>query len=173
MGNARKSLRSGTESAVGGSRRDAALATLESIPAPVVVVDQRQHVTFVNRHVVHRFGFATAELVGHPLSRLVPNEQRGTLWQALTEVLQRKRQTAAGLEGSVVCKGGASCPVSIEAGLLEIGDAAMASRKRNVSRSSAAGPGIRSQTSIGGPTSCTKCCRSTARKLARSSGIFR
>ena len=126
MGNARKSLRSGTESTVGGSRRDAALATLESIPAPVVVVDQRQHVTFVNRHVVHRFGFATAELVGHPLSRLVPNEQRGTLWQALTEVLQRKRQTAAGLEGSVVCKGGASCPVSIEAGLLEIGDAAMA-----------------------------------------------
>ena len=53
------------------------LATLESVPDPLVAVDARQHVVFVNRHVVHKFGFATAELVGKPLSLLVPGDLRG------------------------------------------------------------------------------------------------
>ncbi len=126
MGNARKRLRSGTDSAAADGRRNAALAALESIPAPVVVVDGREHVTFVNRHVVHRFGFAAAELLGKPLSRLVPDSLRGRRWRELTEILQRERQTATGIEASARSKDGVSRALSIEAGLLELEGAACA-----------------------------------------------
>ena len=126
MGNARKPLRSGTDSAASRSRREAALSTLESIPAPVVVVDEREHVMFVNRHVVHQFGFAAAELIGRPLSQLVPETLRGRRWQELTELLQGTRQTAIGIEASMRCKDGTSRALSIEVGLLEIEGAVLA-----------------------------------------------
>ena len=126
MGNARKTLRSGTKPVANGSSRAAVLATLESIPNPVVVVDARQHVVFINQHVVHEFGFATAELVGQPLSRLVPESLRGRRWHELTDILQRTRQTASGIEASARCKDGVSRALSIEIGLFEIEGAVLA-----------------------------------------------
>jgi diguanylate cyclase (GGDEF)-like protein/PAS domain S-box-containing protein len=126
MGDARKRLRSGTSTAADSSPRTGLFATLESVPEPVVVVDGRQHVVFVNRHVVHRFGFATAELVDQPLSQLVPEGGRGRGWQTLTEILRRERQTAGGIEASARCKDGALRPLSVEVGLFEVEGAALA-----------------------------------------------
>jgi diguanylate cyclase (GGDEF)-like protein/PAS domain S-box-containing protein len=127
MGNARKTLRSGTKPATtGSSPRAAVLATLESIPNPVVVVDARQHVVFINQHVVHEFGFATAELVGQPLSQLVPEGLRGRGWHTLAEVVRRDRQTAEGIEASARCKDGTVRALSLEVGLLEVDNAALA-----------------------------------------------
>jgi diguanylate cyclase (GGDEF)-like protein/PAS domain S-box-containing protein len=126
MGNARKRLRSGTDTAAKSSPGAAVFATLESVPEPVVVVDGRQHVVFVNQHVVHKFGFATAELVGQPLSQLVPESLRGRGWQTLAEVLHRDRQTAEGIEVSARCKDGTLRASSLEVGLLEIDGAALA-----------------------------------------------
>src|SRR5688572_26922642 len=121
MGDARKTLRSGTKPVADGSApRAAVLSTLEAVPAPVAVVDGRQRVVFVNRRVVHRFGFSTAELVGEPLSQLVPESLRGRGWQAVAEVLRRDRQTAEGIEASARCKDGALRALSLEVGLLEV-----------------------------------------------------
>ena len=126
MGDARHTLRSGMAGIPDTGRRTAVFATFESVPAPVVIVDSDEQVLFANRHVVHRFGFATAELVGRPLLELVPDAFRGRRWQALTEVLKRERQTAANIEASALCKSGAPRALSIEVGLLEIDDAALA-----------------------------------------------
>jgi PAS domain S-box-containing protein len=119
MGDARNTLRTATHSAA-ASRRRAALASFEAIPDPVVVIDRQERVAFVNRHVVHRFGFATAELVGQPFDVLVPGDLRGRRWNSLTEVLQGSCLTAAGLEASAHCKDGDSRAVSIDVGLLEL-----------------------------------------------------
>ena len=126
MGHARKKLRSGTDTVAKGSPRTALFATLESVPEAVVVVDGRQQVVFVNQHVVHRFGFATAELVGQPLSQLVPESLRGRGWPTLSDVLQRDRQTAEGIEVSARCKDGTLRALSLEVGLLEVDGAALA-----------------------------------------------
>jgi PAS domain S-box-containing protein len=128
MGNARKTLRPATNPAAakGGPPSAVALAALECVPDAVVVVDTSQHVVFVNQHVVHRFGFATAELVGQPLRRLVPDSLRDDGWRALAEILQRKRQTAASIQASISCKDGALRGLSIDVGLLEIDGAAFA-----------------------------------------------
>jgi diguanylate cyclase (GGDEF)-like protein/PAS domain S-box-containing protein len=127
MGDVREALRTGTKAdASGGLPGTAVLALLESIPAAVVVVDARGRLAFVNRHVVHRFGFATAELVGQPLSKLVPESLRGRGWQTLTEVLRRDRAVAEGIEASARCKGGAVQALSLDVGLLEVDGAALA-----------------------------------------------
>ena len=119
MGDARKRLRSNTASAA-VSRGRAAFASLESIPEPVVVVDGSERVVFANQHVVHRFQFATAELVGQPLSVLVPEDLRGRRWQALAETLRGKRSVAAGLEASARRKGGALRALAIDLGFLDL-----------------------------------------------------
>jgi PAS domain S-box-containing protein len=123
----RKALRTGTKAAAGGGLPGTAvLAPLESVPGPVVVVDGRGRVVFVNQHVVHRFGFATAELVGQPLSKLVPESLRGRGWQTLAEVLRRARPIAEGIEASARCRGGAVQALSIDVGLLEVDGEALA-----------------------------------------------
>ena len=95
MGNARKTLRSAMKPAASGRRaRAAALVTLESVPVPVVVVDGLQRIVFVNQHVVHEFGYATAELVGEALSQLVRESLRGRGWLTFSEGLRCERATA-------------------------------------------------------------------------------
>jgi len=126
MGDARNTARSGQVSAADVDRRAASFATLDALPDPVVVVDALERVVFTNRHVVHRLGFATAELVGRPLDELLPVELRGRRWQSLTEVLRRERQTATGIEASARCKDGGPRALAIEVGLLEIDGAALA-----------------------------------------------
>ncbi len=127
MGNARKTLRSGAKPAAHGSlARSAVFATLECVPDPVLVIDARQHVVFVNQYVVHRFGFATAELVGQPLSRLLPDSLRGHRWPGLIEVLRREQPTAARIEASALHKDGTRVSLAIEVGLLELDGAAHA-----------------------------------------------
>jgi diguanylate cyclase (GGDEF)-like protein/PAS domain S-box-containing protein len=126
MAQARKRLRSRTDTAAKASPGAAVFATLESVPEAVVVVDGRQHIVFVNRHVVHRFGFATAELVGQPLSQLVPESLRGRGWQTLPEVLRRDRQTAEGIEVSARCKDGTVRALSLEVGSLDVDGTALA-----------------------------------------------
>ncbi len=127
MGNARKTLRSGPQPAAAGSLpRVAVLATLESVPDPVVVVDGRQRIVFINQHVVHRFGYAAAELVGQAFSQLVPESLRGRGWQTLSEVLRRDRSTAKGIEASARCKDGTLRALSLEVGSLEVDGAAAA-----------------------------------------------
>src|SRR5688572_5619455 len=125
MGDARNTLRSATDSAA-ASRRRAVLASFESIPDPVVVIDRHERIAFVNRHVVHRFGFATAEVVDQPFDLLVPGDRRGRRWGSLTEVLNRSRPTAAGLEASARCKDGDLRALSIDVGLLELDGAVFA-----------------------------------------------
>jgi diguanylate cyclase (GGDEF)-like protein/PAS domain S-box-containing protein len=125
MGDARNTLRSATDPAA-ASRRRAVLASFESIPDPVVVIDRHERIAFVNRHVVHRFGFATAELVDQPFDLLVPGEQRGRRWDSLTEVLSSSCPTAAGLEASARCKDGRLRALSIDVGLLELDGAVFA-----------------------------------------------
>ncbi len=122
----RNTLRSGIAAATEADRRAAGFAMLESIPEPVVVVDEHEHVVFANRHVVHKLGFATAELVGRPFAELVPESMRGRDWQALREVLRRGRQAAAGVEAKALCKAGTPRALSIDAGLLELDGAALA-----------------------------------------------
>jgi diguanylate cyclase (GGDEF)-like protein/PAS domain S-box-containing protein len=126
MGHARKKLRSGTDTAAKGSPRTASFAMLEAIPQSAVVVDGHQHVVFVNQHVVHKFGFATAELVGQPLSQLIPEGLRGRGWQTLGDVLRRDRQAAEGIEASARCKDGTLRALSLEVGLLEVDGKALA-----------------------------------------------
>jgi diguanylate cyclase (GGDEF)-like protein/PAS domain S-box-containing protein len=117
----RKTLHSGTKTVTGDSPlRAGVLAVLESIPDPVVVVDGRQRVVFVNRHAVHSFGFATVELVGEPLSRLVPEGLRGRGWQSVTELLQGDRQTAERIEASARCKDGTPRALSLDIGSLDV-----------------------------------------------------
>ncbi len=126
MGNARKTLRSGSKpAAAAGLPPAAAFAALSCVPDAVLVVDAREHVVFVNQHVVHRFGFATAELVGQPLSLLLPDRLRGRSWPGLGKVLQRAEQTAS-IDASALHKDGTHVPVAIEAGLLEADGAALA-----------------------------------------------
>ena len=193
MGNARKTLRSGTKPATangGPPRAPCARDTrVRSGPgrgrrrAPARRVRQSARRS--------RFGFATVELVGQPLSRLVPEVSAADRWQALAEILERERQTAASIQASARCKDGypagavdrrrlargRRCGVravpltrrragaSPEHGRRTV-EASL--KKRSESRSSAAGPGTSSATSIGGPTSCTECCRSIERGDVRS-----
>ncbi len=121
MGDVRKTLRARTDSVAAGYR-ETAFAPLEAIPDPVVVVDRHEQIVFVNRHVVHRFGMAIAELVGEPLEQLVLAESRGRRWDALQEVLQGGRPSAVGLEASARCKDGGSRTLSIDVGALEHGE---------------------------------------------------
>jgi diguanylate cyclase (GGDEF)-like protein/PAS domain S-box-containing protein len=124
MGDARKTLRSGTD-VLEGSQRDAVLLALESVPEPVVCVDEREHIAFVNRHVVHEFGFATAELVGQPLRRLLPDGFHDGHSQVLADLLERK-QPKASVAATARCRNGVSRVLSIELGLLEVDGAGLA-----------------------------------------------
>ncbi|MDO9397449.1 MAG: PAS domain-containing protein, partial [Herbiconiux sp.] len=47
-------------------------ALLQSAPGPVVLVDAEGAVEFLNAHAVRTFGYAADELVGRPLTRLIP-----------------------------------------------------------------------------------------------------
>jgi len=51
----------------------AATAALEGLPLAVLVLDQHQRIRFANAPVVHLFGYAQAELLGYPASRLFPD----------------------------------------------------------------------------------------------------
>jgi diguanylate cyclase (GGDEF)-like protein/PAS domain S-box-containing protein len=127
MENRRKTPHSAARPVTGDSApRAGVLALLESVPDPVVVVDGRQRVVFVNRHVVHRFGFAIVELVGEPLSQLVPESLRGRGWQTLTELLRGDRQTAERIEASARCKDGTLRALSLDIGSFEVDGAALA-----------------------------------------------
>jgi diguanylate cyclase (GGDEF)-like protein/PAS domain S-box-containing protein len=119
MGHTRKTLRSTTDTPAAGRRR-AALAAFEAIPEPVVIVDGRERVIFANQHVVHRFGYATAELVGESFGTLVPHDLRGNSWQALAEVLQRARQKPVSIEATARRKDGALWPLAMEIGPFEL-----------------------------------------------------
>jgi diguanylate cyclase (GGDEF)-like protein/PAS domain S-box-containing protein len=93
------------------------LATIEAIAEPIVLVDAEQRIVVVNQHVVHRFGFASAELVGQPLSRLVSHEPADG---DPTEVLREDRPTAARIEAQVHCADGTQRSIILEVGRLDV-----------------------------------------------------
>ena len=45
---------------------------LDAAPDPLVVVDRRGDVVAANREAEQRFGWAEADLVGHPIDQLIP-----------------------------------------------------------------------------------------------------
>ena len=54
----------------------AATAVLESLPLPVLVLDQRECIRFANAPIVHLFGYALAELIDKPVAFLFPADLR-------------------------------------------------------------------------------------------------
>ncbi len=52
--------------------RHAAAAVLEHVPAPILILDQRARIIFANGHVVRLLGRAMVQLLGEPLSSLLP-----------------------------------------------------------------------------------------------------
>jgi diguanylate cyclase (GGDEF)-like protein/PAS domain S-box-containing protein len=102
------------------------LATIEAIAEPIVLVDADQLIVVVNQHVVHRFGYAGAELVGQPLNRLVRAEPGGGDAQDPTEVLRRDRPTAARIETQVHCADGTRRAIVLEIGRLDVDGSALA-----------------------------------------------
>ena len=105
MGKPRRTVRSGTRPAARIAASRAVFAALEAVAEPIVVLDGDRRIVFVNRHVGHRFGYAAAELVGEPLSRLVPEP-----------VLPRDNSSPARIETSVRVADGTRRPVVIEVG---------------------------------------------------------
>ncbi len=122
MGNTRRTLRPGSKSAARKGDRRGVLATIEAIAEPIVVVDAEQRIVFVNQHVVHRFGYAGAELLGQPLSRLVHHDPGDGDTLDPTEFLRRDRPAPARLETKAHCADGTCQSVVLEIGRLEVDD---------------------------------------------------
>ena len=126
MGTTRRTPRSGSKSTSRASDRKGAFATAEAIAEPIVLFDAEQRIVFVNQHVVHQFGFANAELVGQPLSRLVRHEVGDGVEQTLTEALRDGRPTATRIEAHVHCADGTQRSVVLEIAWLDVDDSALA-----------------------------------------------
>ena len=127
MGTTRRT-RSRSKSVARTGDRKGALATIEAIAEPIVLVDAEQRIVFVNQHVVHRFGFASAELVGQPLSRLVrvePGDRDGGA-QDPTEVLRKDRPTVARIAMQAHCADGSQQAIVLEVARLDADDSPLA-----------------------------------------------
>ncbi len=127
MGTTRRT-RSGSKSVARTGDRRGVLAAIEAIVEPIVLVDAQLRIVFVNQHVVHRFGYAAAELVGQPLSRLVrqePGDGDGDA-QDPAEVLRRDRPIAARIETQAHCADGTRRSIALEIGRLDVDDAPLA-----------------------------------------------
>src|SRR6185295_12966616 len=122
MGNTRRTRPS--RSKVVAPTRDykSVLATVEAIAAPVVLVDADQRIVLVNRHVVHRFGYASAELVGQPLTRLFCRERVEGSAQDLAGIM-RLDATTARIATDAYGADGTCKAVVIEVGRFELDDA--------------------------------------------------
>ncbi len=58
-------------------RREQYLGSIiASVMEPIIVIDERQQITFVNPAVEQMFGYSEAELLGQPLSMLIPERYR-------------------------------------------------------------------------------------------------
>ena len=123
MGNTRRT-RSGSKSVARTGDRRGVVATIEAIAEPIVLVDADQRIVLVNQHVVHRFGYAGAELVGQPLGRLLRPEPGDA--QDPAEVLRKDESTAARIETHVQCADGTRRPIVLEVGRLDVDDAPLA-----------------------------------------------
>ncbi|MEO8465035.1 MAG: EAL domain-containing protein [Gammaproteobacteria bacterium] len=126
MGTTRRTPRSGSKSAVRSSERKGVLATIEAIAEPIVLVDAEQRIVFVNQHVVHQFGYASAELVGQHFSRLVRQEAGDGEAEDPTAVLRRGRPTAARIETQAHCADGTRRSVVLEVARLDVDDTPLA-----------------------------------------------
>ena len=126
MGKTRSTLRPGSKSVARTGDRKGAFATIEAIAEPIVLVDAEQLIVFVNQHVVHRFGYAAAELVGQPLSRLVRHEPGDASAQDPTEFLRRDRPVAARIETQAQCADGTYRSIVLELGWLDVNDSPLA-----------------------------------------------
>ncbi len=117
MGDARNTPRATAETPVAAAQHAAVFATLEALTDPAVLLDSRGVIVFVNRHVVHRFGYVSAELVGHPLRRLLPAGLQGAAPEGAGT-------PPAPREVAVHCKDGTSISVHADAGTLDLIDVA-------------------------------------------------
>jgi diguanylate cyclase (GGDEF)-like protein/PAS domain S-box-containing protein len=108
------------------SQWDAVLAALDSVPEALVVVDGDLRICFVNHEVVHRFGFAAAELRGQPVSRLVAlgarSDANSVRW---AEFPRRGSPAGAPRPGWVVAKDGTRRSVAVALGRLELDGASL------------------------------------------------
>ena len=122
MGNTRRTRPSRSKIAAGKGDYKSVLATLEAIAAPVVLVDAGQRIVLVNRHVVHRFGYANAELVGQPLTRLFRTERYEGSAQDLAGIM-RLDATTTRIATDAYCADGTCKAVVIEVGRFNLDDA--------------------------------------------------
>jgi diguanylate cyclase (GGDEF)-like protein/PAS domain S-box-containing protein len=83
MADAATTFGSNATSAMSSAPRGPFSAMLEGVPDAAILLDEQSRIVCANQHVVHRFGFVTAELIDQPISRLLPNgleiEGGGTL----------------------------------------------------------------------------------------------
>ena len=122
MGNTRRTRRSRAKVVAGTGDQKGVLAALEAIANPVVLVDAEQRIVLVNRHVVHRFGYASAELVGQPLTRLFCKERTEGNAQDLAGIM-RLDATTARIATDAYCADGTYKAVVIEVGRFDLDDA--------------------------------------------------
>jgi diguanylate cyclase (GGDEF)-like protein/PAS domain S-box-containing protein len=79
----------------------AALAVLDCVPAAALLLDDQDRIAFANAQVVHRFGYAKAELHGQNIARLIRDGLGSTrLWLAAQAPTTRARLGAYHKDGT-------------------------------------------------------------------------
>jgi PAS domain S-box-containing protein len=79
----------------------AALAVLDCVPAAAVLLDEQDRIAFANAQVVHRFGYAKAELHGQNIARLIRDGLGSArLWLAAQPPTARARLGAYHKDGT-------------------------------------------------------------------------
>lgn len=90
-------------------------AIIEGAPDGTVVCDSEGRIVLVNEEAEHLFGYARAELLGHPVERLLPVPLRGQHLASRTRFTEVpvRRGMGKGLELLALHRSGAEFPVEI------------------------------------------------------------
>jgi len=94
---------------------------LEAAPIGIVAVDATGCIVRVNRNAQHLFGYAETELIGQPLTILIPEESREIHLQQCAEYTRNPhiRPMGSGLNLSARRKNGSVFPAEISLGFIE------------------------------------------------------
>ncbi len=102
-------------------REDTTRKVLEAAPIGIIAVDARGLISLVNRNAQQLFGYTEAELVGQPLTLLIPEESRDIHLQHCAEYIHdpHVRPMGSGLNLGARRKDGHVFPVEISLGFAE------------------------------------------------------
>lgn len=103
-------------------------ALLESASESIVIVNQRGAIELVNARTEEMFGYGRAELLGHPLSKLIPQKVRGVHAQYCATYFEspRARPMGIGLELLGERKDGSQIPLEISLSAVQTADGLLA-----------------------------------------------